>query len=117
MQTASNPSLPCRTSPGLRSPVSTVHLPERVETRCSPNVFDHRHLCSLTSPGQVPQHTWEAPTLNVAVMSHSGSCFLGHSDAHSCGFIPPCVLCASGACLPGDRPEQMCSGSSPDFIT
>ena len=117
MQTASNPSLPCRTSQGLCSPASTAHLPERVDTRCSPNVFDHRHLCSLTSPGQVPQRTWEAPTLNVAVISHSGSCFLGHSDAHSCGFIPPCVLCASGACLPGYRPEQMCSGSSPDFTT
>lgn len=62
MQTASDPSLPCRTSQGLRSPMSTAHLPEQVETRCSPNVFDHRHLCSLTSPGQVPQCTWEALT-------------------------------------------------------
>ena len=117
MQTALDPSLPCRTSQGPHSPVSTAHPPEWIETRCSPNVFDHRRLCSLTSPGQVPQRTWEVSALSVADIPALGSCFLGHSDAHSREFIPPCALCPGGACLPGDRPEQMCSSSSPDPAT
>lgn len=117
VQTALDPSLPCRTSQGPHSPVSTAHPPEWIETRCSPNVFDHRRLCSLTCPGQVPQRTWEVSALSVADIPALGSCFLGHSDAHSREFIPSYALCPGGACLPGDRPEQMCSSSSPDPAT
>lgn len=108
--TSARPVSPLPRSSGPSLPLRVAHLPERVEVKCFPNVFDHGCPCWRASP-QVRFH--RARLGDARPGAPGGLSFPGPRWCSQ----PPAQLHPGGACLSEgreDRPYQTRPDASPD---